>query len=115
MTRTYGPFTVECMPRWRTMADIKQSNKDAGFHFFDKATLRFFDSIIHRRKPYAGPGGVYFVTSERLHGVRESEPRMYTVRRFDIETADVHTAGAFNSIRHIEDARKAARRLARGK
>ena len=97
MTKTFGPFTVESMPRYRTMADVKRSNKEAGFHLFDRSTMRFFDSRIESGL-YRGPGGVYFVTSERFHPESTGEPRMFTVRKFDTATANVSTTAA-NSIR----------------
>lgn len=69
---------------------IKTANRVRGLHFFDPDTLRFFKSRIGD-KVYQGPGGVYFVTSER----RDSFSRAYTVREFNPETAGVRTAGSF--------------------
>lgn len=114
MTRTYGPFTVESMPRWRTMADVKRSNKEAGYHFFDRATMRFFDSRVESGL-YRGKGGVYFITSEQFHGSVCTLPRKYTVRKFNTASADISTASEYNTLRCIEDARAVARQLARGK
>lgn len=68
------------------MQDIKQANRDAGFHFFDRDTMRFFDSRI-LSQVYSGPGGVFFVTSER----GPAGPRGYTVRQ-RLENGDVTTA-----------------------
>lgn len=114
MTKTFGPFTVEYMPRYRTIADIKQSNRDAGDHFFDRAAMRFFDSRVESA-PYKGPGGVYFITSEQFHGsAGYSEPRKFTIRKFNTSTGDVCTAGEYNKLRTIEDARAMARQLAKG-
>lgn len=113
MTKTFGPFTVESMPRCRTMADVKRSNREAGFHFFDRATMRFFDSRVESGL-YRGPGGVYFITSEQFHGSTGSQARMFTVRKFDTATGDVDTCGKFNELRFIEDARDLARQLAKG-
>ena len=95
------------------MADIRKSNKDAGFHFFDRAAMRFFDSRVESA-PYKGPGGVYFITSEQFYGSVSSEPRKYTVRMFNTTTGEVTTVKPYNEIRHIEDAREAARKLAKG-
>ena len=45
--------------RFRTTDDVKAANREAGRHFFDPATMRFFNSRVHR----AVYGGRYFVTS----------------------------------------------------
>ena len=113
MTKTFGPFTVESMPRYRTMADVKRSNQEAGFHFFDRATMRFFDSRIESGL-YRGPGGVYFITSEQFHGSTGNQARKFTVRRFNTGTADIDTVDHFNEILFIEDARTLARYAAKG-
>lgn len=112
MTVTHGPFTVSAMPRYATMADIRASNRQFGFHFFDRSTMRFFDSVVERGL-YKGVGGVFFVTSEQFHGSTESAPRKYTVRKFDTSTADIKTVGKFNTIRWLEDARTLARSYAK--
>src|ERR1700689_5396413 len=95
-----------------TIADIKQANRAAGWHFFERATMRFFGSKI---LPYAycGPNGVYFVTSEQFHPSQgQPMPRKYTVRRFNPETADVDTIGKFN-YQSRQTAREVAKQLAR--
>lgn len=99
-----------------TIADIRAANARAGLHFFDRDTMRFFDSRIVPAGPYSGPGGVYFVTSEQFHGSQGSAPRAFTVRTFDPATGEVETARGqcgFNSIRTIEEARALARQYAR--
>ncbi len=104
------------MPSERyTIADIRAANARAGLHFFDRDSMRFFDSRIARGGPYCGPGGVYFITSEQFHGSQGSAPRAFTVRSFDPATGEVETARgcAFNSIRDIDDARALARQYAR--
>ena len=50
-----------------TMADIRYANRSKGFHFFDRATMRFFDSRVVSA-PYHGTGGCFFITSEQFHG-----------------------------------------------
>lgn len=84
--------------------DIKMLNKSAGLHFFDPETMRFFDSRTGRTV-YQGPGGVYFITSERFHGSNGySEPRRYTVREFDPKTGKVETysKNPFNKMTRYE-------------
>jgi hypothetical protein len=89
------------------MAEIIRRNHEAGLHFFDPESKRFFNSAIGRRV-FEGPGGVFFITSERFVGSTYTAPRRYTVRHFDPRTADVRTAGEFNVLD-----REAAARLAR--
>ena len=89
------------------MAEIIRRNREAGLHFFDPASRRFFHSVIGRRV-YQGPGGVFFVTSERFGGPFDEVPRRYTLRHFDPRTGDVRTAGEA----HVLD-RETAEHLAR--
>jgi hypothetical protein len=97
-----------------TITEIKQSNKEAGYHFFDRSTMRFFDSRVERGV-YSGPGGVFFVTSEQFHGSGGYvAPRKFTVRKFDPTNGDVDTFGQFNEIKSLEDAREIARKSAKG-
>lgn len=97
-----------------TLDYIKRKNHDAGHHFFERDTMRFFDSRILSTL-YYGEGGVYFVTSEKFrgHGTPDG-PRLYTVRSFDPETGSVDTAGPFNKLSRYT-AQAAARDLASGK
>ncbi len=98
-----------------TITEIKQRNRAAGFYFFEPATMRFFDSRVVPGT-YTSKNGelVYFITSEQFHGSAGSEPRKFTVRQFNIKTADIDTPGQFNDIRDLSSARTAARLLARG-
>lgn len=96
-----------------SMHQIHQANRDAGYHFFDRNTMRFFDSRI-LLYVYHGPGGTYFVTSEQFHPTRgTSEPRRYTVRKFFPESGDIKSASKFATMGKRE-AQKAASALARG-
>lgn len=105
---------VEPLPSSRTqwsIGDIKAKNRAEGWHFFDRDTLRFFNSIVHD-EVYAGPGGVFFVTSEKpKDGVRR-----YSVRQFDQESGRCFTPRDFENFRKYETAdaaHAAARSLAR--
>ena len=69
-----------------TISKIKAANKAAGHHFFDRATMRFFQSRIERGL-YQGKGGVFFITSEQIH----EDGRTYSVRQFDPATGHVTT------------------------
>jgi len=91
----------------RTIADIKRANKEAGYFFFKKDTLRYWNSVIDRHVY----GNRFFVTSENMDG---EEPR-FTVRRFDPETSRIWVHGKHGGHRTLELARDAAREAAREK
>lgn len=91
-----------------TMTQIRETNKATGRHFFDRETLRFFDSRVHPQVY----GGRYFVTSERFHGSSGSGPRRYTVR-FAKDNGDITTVGEFGQYESLTAARAAAKRLAK--
>ena len=75
---------------------IKDANRRAGKHWFEPGTMRFFASRVGSTV-YQGPGGVYFVSSERFIPSRgDPTPRRYTLRRFDPATGGVETASPFN-------------------
>ncbi len=96
-----------------TITEIKAINVAKGQHFFERSTMRFFNSKVERGV-YQGPGGIYFVTSEQFVGSDgHRAPRKYTVRVFDPETGGCSTVGRFNEIRWIEDAREMAKEYAR--
>lgn len=60
-----------------TIEEIKRRNTEAGLHYFDPDTMRFFKSRVSSTV-YQGPGGVFFVTSEKPpHGPRRYTPRMF--------------------------------------
>jgi hypothetical protein len=85
-----------------TIDTIIQINKDKGYFFFDPQTMRFFNSRV-LETVYEGPGGVYFITSEKQPTTRFAfqnliHPRRYTVRSFNPETGDVNTTGPFNTL-----------------
>ena len=102
-------FTPPAGKVFSTASEIKAASKAAGSHFFDRSTMRFFRSRI-LPTVYHGPGGCYFVTSEQYIGSQYTEPRKYTVRKFDVETADIDTVGPFNEMSRTE-ALRTARKL----
>ena len=97
-----------------TIAQIRDANMRAGFHFFERDTMRFFDSRVVKAGPYCGPGGVFFITSEQFHGSQGDGPRGFTVRQFKPDSGDVDSASDFNTIRDVDDARRLARQWAQG-
>jgi hypothetical protein len=95
-----------------TVADMATANRDAGFHWFEPATLRWFSSRILEGLVYR-PGSrfVYFVSSERQG---EEYPRLYTVRRFSLDRCNVETVGEFQAYRTAREARRAMRAAVAG-
>lgn len=70
-----------------TKSELKAKVKAYGGHYFDRDTMRFFNSKLI--SVYEGPNGVYFVTYERgPHG-----PGAYSVRHFT--GTKVETVGEF--------------------
>ena len=91
------------------MADVKQVNKDAGYYFFSKDTMRFFGTRI-KSALYKNNT---FITSDYTDFERNN--RAYSVRVFHPETGIVDTAkfpdnqSTFNKFSTIESAREFAR------
>lgn len=78
------------LAHFRTMESIRREYAPGeGAHWFDRDTLRFFRTRLPEGG-YSGPGGVFFVTSEKSpHG-----PRRYTVRHLT-GPGRIHTVGKF--------------------
>lgn len=89
------------------ITEIKKANKEAGGFWFTTGTLNYFNSTI-LPKVYEGPGGIYFITSER----GPHRPRAYTVRQWHPSYSGIGTVGEFNVL-GINEARKLARKAAR--
>lgn len=80
--------------QYRTIADIRAANREAGLHFFDRQTMRF-----HGTKIESGVhDGRFFVTSEQYG---EGSPRRYKVREA-MPDGSIKTRG--DDWRHKEDA-----------
>ncbi len=71
---------------FKTMAEVKQANKEAGQHWSSKGSMRFFNSRVESKLI----GGRYFVTSE----IGPDERKLYTVREVN-EEAKISTVGEF--------------------
>lgn len=104
--RTRGPVVRISASSRPTMADIKRANdefhRDRGdsFSFFDKKSRRFFGPEKFYG-PYGGPGGIFFVALNKAGvSVREVKP-----------TGEIGSSMRFD---HVEDAREAAKALAKG-
>lgn len=96
--------------QYTSIEQIKDANARAGKYFFSDGAMRFFNSrvsdVVH-----TGPGGVYFVTSEKFDW---KTPRRYTVRQFNPETAGVDDASEFQQFASSDAAHREAARLAKG-
>jgi NADPH-dependent ferric siderophore reductase len=90
---------------------VKRANAAAGYHFFDRDTMRFFDSRVSEQA-YRNGDRVWFVTSERFHGTRTSGPRRYTVRVCDLETGKVDSVSDFQAFGRLPLAHKWAAEMA---
>lgn len=84
------------------MDDVKRANRDAGQHWFDPATIRFFDSKYSSELVE----GRWFWSSEKA----PDEPRRYTVREVAPE-GRVSTVGEFQAYATREAAQRAIRAL----
>lgn len=84
---------------YETMADVKSANRQIGNHWFERGTMRFFNTKIESGLI----GGKYFITSERYN---ENSPRLFTVRRAEPD-GTIGTVGEFQAYRSREDAREA--------
>ena len=84
--------------QYYSMEDIKRANENAGRHFFEPDTMRFFKSRVGDTV-FQGIGGIYFVTSEKFD---YKSPRNYTVRQFNPETGIVGTDGEFNKMSYSQ-------------
>ena len=95
--------------RFQTVADLATANHDAGGHWFDRDTKRFFRSRVHPGI-YHGQTLIYFVSSEK-RGFSDDSGREFNVRAFDPKDASVN--GVEGGFRDLSDARAAARDLAK--
>lgn len=90
---------------FKSIEDIKKANANAGLHWFEPATLRYFGSRVSPTLY----GGRYFITSEQRRF--DGSPRRYSVR---VASADgsIDTVGEFKAYATRADAIKEAKRLA---
>ena len=93
--------------------DIKMiyGNRKPEGHFFDKDTMRFFDSRLSG-SGYKLNGIVYFITSEQQHESQEfggTRPRKYTIRVMNKE-GNINDIGGFQK---YQDSASAKRELSK--
>jgi hypothetical protein len=90
--------------------DIKRHAEHKGSHWFSPGAVYFFKSRICG-EAYEGPGGIYFVSSERFDGRCQ---RRYTIRQYNPQTGAVSTYGEFQGFTNARAAKKEAAWLATG-
>lgn len=92
-----------------SMDDIRTANRQAGNHWFEPGTLRFFRSRVGQ-EVYTGPGGCFFVSSEQgPDGIRR-----YTVRQARESGAIETDRSGFQAYASLGGAKGRARRAAAG-
>ena len=84
---------------FNSIKDLIKANDDAGYHWFDKGSMEFFDSIIYPEL-VQHPEGAYFLSSERFDS---RSPRLFTVR-FTRFTGETNTVGPFQGFTCQADA-----------
>lgn len=87
----------------KTKSDLRAFMEDAGSHFFDRQTMKFFNSKLEN--VYAVPDGALFITSERFGS--SGAPRMFKVRHYVI--GEVGATTVVDDIRTLDSARKWAK------
>lgn len=84
-----------------TITELKERNRENGGHWFDRSTVKFFNTRIETGIVH----GCYFITSEAYD---DSAARKYTVRSFNAE-GEIDTVGEFCQHGSKEEARIALR------
>lgn len=108
------PRHLRCAPDMHllTTGYIQRRNEEAGYKFFHPSNMRACKTRV-LEKVYAGPGGIYFVTSD-MYGFL-MDYRGYNVRKFDPLTGRVIvTVGNCKCLASKTIAQRAAASLAKG-
>ena len=97
-----------------SMHEIEQLYQPGiGRHWFDADTMRFFRCRLASYGYQAADGKVYFVSSEKNHGMGGPYKRRYTVRVL-VKLGTVDTVGEFQAYATRDTADRAARKAAEG-
>lgn len=88
--------------QFKTLAQVKAANKAIGNYFFDRKSMRFFESKIESSLLK----GEYFITSEKV-GFR-SYSRRFSIRQV-LPDGSVKTFGNFNGFITKEQAKETLR------
>lgn len=99
------PKKLPDTPIFNTVEEIKRASYDAGYHFFDEDTMRYFKSRVLDDIF----GGNVFITSEK----KSDDPRHYTIRQMQ-KDASIETIGEYDQFNTAAVAKKYAQRFADG-
>jgi len=94
-----GFMTAQSERMFKTLAEVKAANKAIGNHWFERSTMRFFNSKVETGLLR----GRFFITSERME---LTFPKRYTVREA-MPDGDIKTVGEFQGYTDLELARMA--------
>lgn len=83
--------------QFKTLAEFKAVYKSTGMHFFDRKTMKFFNSRIESGLIK----GKYFITSE---SDMRNENRFFNVREIEYDL-QIKTVGEFNTLFSKEKAK----------
>lgn len=87
---------------------IKECAERCSSHWFDKSSMRFFNSRVADMGYLDGRGGALFTSSEKgPNGVRA-----YSIRRYDPKRCGIETVGKFQRYGSKAEAEKIAERIA---
>lgn len=86
------------------MQDVINKLTEAGNNWFDKQTMRFWDSRIESELF----DNLTFILSELTHDGKE---RRYTIRQYVPDCNDIKTAGEFLQYETLEDAVSEAKKV----
>lgn len=96
------------MTNYTDIDQVRIANQQAGYHFFDASSMRFFRSRIGSKQVYAGR---YFITSEQFEDMNHNRhPRRYTIREIR-ENGSIDTVGEFQQYATLREAKEAAKAL----
>ena len=92
---------------------MKAYNKQMGYHFFDKSTMAFFNSVVVPVHPPTEKnmpmGGCVFITSERMD---YNHPQGYTVRAMR-SNGTIESVSNFQEYESLEEACEKAQEKAK--
>lgn len=103
------------MTQLKSLSDIKRANKACGGHWFDRSSMRFFNSIVSKVvHPSPHQDRTYFVSSEQFD---DSTPRLYSVRVVFWSgnmpgAGNIETIGEFQKYETLAAAQSAAAKFA---
>lgn len=90
---------IQDRKRLFSIADVKELNREAGQHFFDRSTMNFFKSTIETGLLKGG----YFITGESQRGYASG--RKYTARKVDFLNGSIKMLDSFACYTSVEAAK----------